>query len=147
MQTVALAAMPIFRGDEMAEGVGVLVRRHLRVARRAGGEEHQRKVIPCRSVLLADILARIEGIFRIEVVPALFFAADQDEVFDLLAGARSVLRDVGGISVGGADESGNACGVETVNEVVILELIRGGDGDRADLMQSNHAEPELVVAL
>ena len=54
---------------------------------------------------------------------------------------------MGGVPVGGADDGGNTARLEAVLKVVLQKLIGGGDGDGADLVQSQDGIPELVVAL
>ena len=57
MKSVPLAAVPVFRRHKVAEGVGVFVRRHLGVTRRARGEEHYRGVVAAGGVRRALIFA------------------------------------------------------------------------------------------
>ena len=54
---------------------------------------------------------------------------------------------MGGVAVGGAEDGRDTGGIEAVLEVMLLELVGGGDGDGTQLIQTQHGEPELVVAL
>ena len=131
----------------MTECVFVIVLGDLRVAGRAGGEEHEHWVIAAGGVRRPLVLAGEERIFGVEVVPALALPADEDlrrQSGTLRGGALDV---GGGVAVGGAEDGGDARRLKTVGEIVLVELIRRGDRDRAELMQTEDREPELVMTL
>ena len=58
-----------------------------------------------------------------------------------LAGAFYMLCDV---ARGGGDDGGNAGGFKPVDIILFRQQVGGGDGDRADFMQRQDGEPELV---
>ena len=139
--------MPVFRGDIVAQGVGVPVLCHLRVSGGTGGKEHKGRVIAAGSVFRTAVAARKERILRVHVMPAFPLSVDHDQGLDGGAPGGGALRDLGGVAVRGADERLHAGGVEAVFEIMLLELVGGGDGDGAELVQGDHGEPELIVAL
>ena len=61
-----------------------------------------------------------------------------------LAGAFYMLCDV---ARGGSDDGGNAGGFKPVDIILFRQQVGGGDGDRADFMQRQDGEPELVMTL
>ena len=147
VQAVPLAAVPVFRRDVVTQGVGMPVLGHLRVAGGAGGEEHQGRIVAAGSVLGPVIAAGEQRVFRVHVVPAFPLAVDHDQGLDGGAPGSSALGDLGGVAVRGADERLHAGSVEAVLKVMLLELVGGGDGDGAELVQGDHGEPELIVPL
>ena len=145
VQAVPLAAVPVFGRDIVAQGVGMLVLRHLRVAGRSGGEEHERRFISAGSVLRPAIAAGEQRIFRVQVVPALPGAVDHDQSLDRRAFRGSTLGDLGCVAVRRADQRLHAGGVEPVFKIMLLQLVGRRDGDGAELVQGYHGKPELVM--
>ena len=147
VQAVGVDLVPVFRRDEVAQGIFIIVGRQLRIAGGAGGEEHQHRVGAAGGVLGPGEVAAEEGVFLVEVVPALAAAADEDLLPHLGAFRRRQVDLVGGVAVGGAEDGADVRRMEAVAEVLGLELVGGGDGHGAQLVEAQDGEPELVVAL
>ena len=147
VEPVGVDAVPVFGGDVVPQGILVALGGDLGVAGGAGGEEHQHRVVPRRGVRRPLELAAVHGVLLVEVVPALTLAAYQD--LQPQAGAV-LLGDVhltGGVPVGGAEDGADLGGVEAVGEVVLLELVGGGDGHGPQLVEPQDGEPELIMPL
>ena len=78
MQTVRGHALPVLRGDEVAQGVLVVVHGDLRIARGAGGEVHEHRVRAAGGVVAAAEPAGEQAVFLVEVMPALPRLTDDD---------------------------------------------------------------------
>lgn len=88
-----------------------------RIAGRAGGEEHNRRVVLARGNTLERVGER--GHFRIKAVPARTVAVGHD--FDLQRRTGSLRTvDLGGaVTVAGTDDGLDLCGVKAVFIVVL----------------------------
>ena len=147
MQAIPLATVPIFCGDIVPQSVGVLVGSHLRIAGGAGGEEHQGGIVTAAGILRTDKFSGEVFELLVEVVPALPMSIHKNLMLDLRTVGGGSLSNLGGIAICGAEQSGNACCIEAVLKVMLLQLVGGGNGNSTDFMQGNHSKPELVVPL
>ena len=147
VQAVGIDPVPVFGGDEVAQGIFIIVCRQLGVAGGAGGEEHQHGVRAAGGILAPLKTAGEEGVLLIEIMPALPGAVHQDLMLHTGALCRGGIHSVRHIAVGGAEDGLDLARLEAVGEVLFQELIGGGDGHRAQLVQAQHAEPVLVVPL
>ena len=59
----------------------------------------------------------------------------------------SFLRFKSCVTVTCYNDRGDACGLETVIEVMLEELVRSRDSDGTELIKTDHCEPELVMTL
>ena len=78
----------------------------------------------------------VEREFIVEAVPAIAAAADEDFCLQFRAACCGKISLVRAVAVGGAYDRGNAGCLEAVFIVVLLEQAGCGDGDGAELMQS-----------
>ena len=95
MQTVGVNIVPVFCGVEVTERVFVIVRGDLRIAGRAGGEEHQHKVVAAGCICLALKMSAEQLVFVVKAAPALALAADDYTVAKLVAALCSQLSLMG----------------------------------------------------
>jgi len=146
MQTVGVDAVPVLGSDEVAQRILVAVLGGLGETGGAAGEEHQHSVLTAGGVLGADEFLREHPELVVKVVPALPAAVHHDlgHVGELPGG---LLGLVGHIAVAGADHGADAGGLIAVLQVVGQHLVAGQQGHRADLVQAQDGEPELVVPL
>ena len=79
-------------------------------------------------------------------MPALARAAADDAQLDGGAALHRLLRLCRAAAIGGADDGGDARGLEAVLKVLFHQLIRRGDRDRAELVEPHDHGPELPVA-
>ena len=147
VQAVGLDPVPVLGGHKVAERVFVAVHGDLRIAGRAGGEEHEHGIFAAGGVCLADVAAGEELVLVVKAVPALARAVGDD----LRDGqARLLERQVdlmGSVAVGGTDDGAHAGRLEAVGKVVRKQLVGRRDGDGAELVQAEDGEPELIVPL
>ena len=145
VQPFGIHVVPVFGGDVVAQGIFIVVLGNFGVARGAGGEEHEHGIAAAGGVGLA-LIGVGEG-FLVEVVPAQAVLPHHDLHFYTGAVLCGLLRLVGHLTVGGAEDGLHPCRFEAVVEVVFHQQVGGGDDDGAHLMQGGDDEPELVVAL
>ena len=144
VQTVGVAAVPVFRCMEMPESVFVVVRRDLRISGSSGCEEHEHKIVAAGRIRRALVVRAEKTVFVVKASPSLATCADKQKIFHFavsLAGGLD-LR----CRVGSAYNCFNARGIETVFKIVLLKLTDRGNRYRSQLIQSQHRKPELVCA-
>ena len=147
MEAVGIYPVPVFGGNEVTQGVLEVVGCQLGVAGGAGSEEHQHGIAAAGRILSAEIVAGVQGVFLVEVVPAFLAAVHQNLVLQTGAVKSCGIHRVGNITISGTEDGLDVAGLEAVGEVLFQKLIGGGDGHGAQLVQSQHGEPVLVVAL
>ena len=147
MQAVGVHVVPVLGGDVVAQGVFIVVLGDFGVARGAGGEEHQHGVAAAGGVGLA-LIGVGEGFhFLVEVVPAQAVLPHHDLHVHRGTVLGGLVRLVGHLAVGGAQNGLDPGGLKAVVEVVLHQQIGGGDDDSAHFVQGGDDKPELVVAL
>ena len=145
VQLARLHAVPVFRGDKVAHGVGVGVGHQLGIAGGAAGKEHHHGVLAAGGVLGAVKVGGEHGILAVKIVPAFPRAAAEDQGFHGGAGLQGLFHVLRRLAVSGAQDGGYLRLVEAVFVIVGQQLIRGGDGDGADFAQGHHADPEVIL--
>ena len=146
VQTVGVNLMPILGGYIVAERVEVAVACDLRVAGRARREEHNHGILALSAVLRAIEVRAVERVFVVKCSPPLAGAVDRDLDLDRRARQSCDVCLLCGVARHGAEDRLDACGLETIFKVMREKLVRRGDRDRAELMQREHRDPELIVA-
>ncbi len=155
VESVTADLMPVLGGDIVSERILVGMKRHLRIAGRSRGEEHEHRIgtagtLPvCRAPcpLAADSFDLL-----VEIAPAVLLAVDRDlddlPFFDfglqLLKRLIGVLRHV---AIGGDEERLHVRRLDAIGKIVGHELAGGGNDDRADLVDAEDDRPELPVTL
>ena len=138
--------MPASGGDVVPQRVFVRMRGYPGVSRGARREEHEHLVVAAGGVGGAHERVAAERHLAVVVEPALALSA-----YEYLYHAGVGLGGLFGVqmclSVGRAYDGADAGGVEAVFKVVQHQLVRGGNGYSSDLVEREHAEPELIVAL
>ena len=147
MQAVLLAQVPILSGNVVSESIFVRMKRHLGIARGTGGKEHQHGVAAAGRILGAHEATAEQRILGVEVVPALTLSADKDLCQLHSAGILCQLHLSCGISVGGTKDGADARRLEAIGKIVLNELIGSRNSYCAELVKSQHSEPELIVTL
>ena len=147
MQTITLTAMPVLGGNIVTQSIGVLVGSHLGIAGGTGGEEHQGDVIAGASISRTIQMTGEQIVFSVQIMPAFLGAANQDLGGNLGALSCSYFRQFCGIAICGTQNCADTGSIVTIHKVMDLQLIGSGDGYSAQLVQSDHSGPELVVAL
>ena len=147
VEAVGVDAVPVLGGDVVAQGILVGMGGDLGIPRGAGGEEHEHQIVPAGGVGGALVLAAVHGVFLVKAVPPLPGPPGHD--FQPKAGAVLLrqLHLTGGVPVGGADDGADLRRVEAVGEVMLLELVGGGDGYSSQFVQAQDGEPELIMPL
>ena len=145
MQPVGIHAMPVFGGDEVAQGIFIIVHGRLGVAGGAGGEEHQHGIGAAGGVRFPQELLAEQAEFLVEAVPAVPLALHDDPDLQPGAGGQTFVHLVRHAAGGGAEDGPDVRCIDPVFDVVGQKLIGAQDGHGADLVQGHHADPELVV--
>ena len=141
VQSAGLHPVPVPGRNVMAQRIFVAVNGDLRIAGRAGREEHEHRIV------LARVAPGEQAVFRVKVVPALALAADENL---RQMHTRVGLRDVDlmcRVAVRRTDDRAHARRLEAIGEIMLHQLVRRRDGDRAQLMQAEDRKPELIVPL
>ena len=147
VQSAGLHPVPVAGRDVMAQRIFVAVNGDLRIAGRAGREEHEHRIVAAGRVVLARVAPGEQAVFRVKVVPALALAADENL---RQMRTRVGLRDVDlmcRVAVRRTDDRAHARRLEAIGEIMLHQLVRRRDGDRAQLMQAEDRKPELIVPL
>ena len=149
MQAVGVDAVPVFGGEEMAEGVFVRMRGDLGIACGAGGEEHEHRVVAARRVHagLTDEFLGIQAELAVKITPAGARAADEDARLQRGALFDDRVDLSGNAAVCRTQHRLDAGGVEAVFKILGQQLAGGGDGHGAELVQAENGDPELIVPL
>ena len=135
VQTVRVNVVPVFRGVEVPERVFIAVRRNFRVAACAGGEEHKHKVVAAGCVRRSFIVGAVKPVFLVKAAPALSLAVYNHLYKRLTVILFGNIGLVGGVAVRRADDRLNARRLETVAEIVLLQLIGGGNSNSSQLIK------------
>ena len=119
VQPLRIDVVPGLGSDVVSECVFIVVLCDLRVARGAGGEEHEHGVAAAGSVLCT--LKHVALLFNlgVKIEPALACAVCHHQKFDgaaVFGGAQGFICD---LTVRRADERAHTCGLEAVIEVVL----------------------------
>ena len=147
VQSAGLHPVPVPGRNVMAQRIFVAVNGDLRIAGRAGREEHEHRIVAAGRVVLARVAPGEQAVFRVKVVPALALAADENL---RQMRTRVGLRDVDlmcRVAVRRTDDRTHARRLEAIGEIMLHQLVRRRDGDRAQLMQAEDRKPELIVPL
>ena len=143
VQIVRVDVVPVAGGDDVRHRVGVVVDDHLGHARRAGGEVEEQRVVPGGLDPLEVPVVLFE-LLRIGE-PALPPAADDKLGVDPVILPARLVDILGDVALARADAGGDASRLEAVNEVVGGQQVGGGHADRAELVEREDGEPELIV--
>ena len=140
--------LPVFRGDDVAEGIDVIVRDHLGKSRRARGEIQEHEVMIPRCAVArrsGETFGRaFELVFERE--PAVASSADDHLLLEHADVFLRLIDIVVQVAVD-ADEHLDAGHLHAVFDVVCGEHVRRGDGDGSQLVESDDAGPELMTLL
>ena len=144
MNAVGVDIVPIFGGCQMCKGICVRVHCHFRISCSAGREIYYHRLI----VLRFNSLEMRIGIFHIghKVIPAVALAVDHYSRLYRGALRQSRIDVLGDLAVACADNRFYGSGIRSVNYIMLLEHESCGDNDRAELMQGENSEPELIMA-
>ena len=144
MQAVVLDVLPVFGGDDVADGVGAVVLDHLGPAGGAGGDVDEHGVAVARGRLGAREDGFLGGAEGAEVEgPLRGVRADGGPVLEGGAGGEGgadVLDDDG---VVGGDEHLGVGGFAAVDDVLARQQEGGRDGDGAELVEGDEGEPDV----
>ena len=110
------------------------------------------EVVATREILLARKLLYAPGDYGSKNyrIPAIVTAKDGSLIvgIDKRKNNQSDLPEDIDVLINRSTNNGvDSCGIETIFKVMLLHLVGCGNGYRADLVQSQHGEPELVVTL
>ena len=129
------------------------MQRHLRVARGAGGEEHEHRILAAGRVRSASVHARKADVLLVKAAPPLAVAVDDHldhggAAWILLDKLRlRQLRLVRNVAVGRTDKRLHVRRPEAVDKVVVLQLAHSRYHHSPDLVEREYRRPILVVAL
>ena len=135
VQTVRVNVVPVFRGVKMPERVFIVVRRNFRVTACARCEEHKHKVVAAGCVRRSFIVGAVKLVFLVKAAPALALAVYNQLYKRLAVIPFGNIGLVGGIAVRRADKRLNARRLKAVAEIVLLQLIGGGNRNSAELIK------------
>ena len=79
------------------------MRRNLRISGRSGGEEHKHRVASAGGVLAACVMAAVNRVFLIEVMPAVLASANEDFMYERGTYLRCAVDCVGNLTVFSAE--------------------------------------------
>ena len=119
VQAVGIHLMPVFCGDKVTQWVLVVVGGQLGIAGGAGGEEHQHGIAAAGRILRPCKVAAVHGVFLVEVVPALSFAADENFMGQPGAFSGGFIHRIGYAAVCGAQDCRHVAGLKAVGKVLL----------------------------
>ena len=147
VEAVRMQVVPEGGRGDVAERVEEIVDHHLRFTRRAGGEVHERCVVVRVHACGADKGRSVLNTL-LEVVESgrhLWPYADQRLE---RGGVGQCVRDVAeDLRLTGADDGFNVGRIGAIDDIFLRQQVSGRDSHRAELMQRNDGEPELVASL
>ena len=137
--------MPVFRRHKVSQRILVGVRRDFGIPGGTAGEQHQHRVVAAGRVLRAREAAGKHAVFLVEIAPALAVTVHHDAVLHGGTVLHGQINLRGDLAHAGRHHALHARGVEAIGQVVLHQLVRGRDRNRAQLVQTQDAEPELIV--
>ena len=147
MQAVGVDPMPVFCGDKVTQGILVVMGRQLGIAGGAGGEEHQHWIVAAGGILGTGKVTGEQRVLLVKAAPAFPAAVYDDLMLQHRALGCGGIHLVCHIAVGGAEDGLHVAGLEAVCKVLFQQLVGGRDRHSAQLMQTQHRKPILIVAL
>ena len=92
-------------------------------------------------------MGAVKPVFLVKAAPALALAVYNKLYKRLTVILFGNIGLVGGVAVRRADNRLNARRLKAVAEIVLLQLIGGGNRNSSQLIKPQHCKPELIVAL
>ena len=145
MQAVRHYIMPIFRGHNVRDGIGIIMPDHFGHTGGARGKIQQHRICsgglrPFKGIRLAFQLLG-------KVYPSLVGAVNAD--FHLNSGRfrKRRVRMVHNLAVSSTDDSLHVSRVEPVYQVFLGQQIRSRNTYRSNLVKSQKGKPKLIVPL
>ena len=150
VQPAVLHLEPVYRREDVPQGVVVVMGHHLGHARGAGGEVEEHDVLILGIGVAGGLFPHVGGGGKALVIaqPARALGAHQHAVFQVGTIRGGFLHGVG--HTGGvlrADDGGHVRRLHPVADVLGGEQVGSRDGDGADLVQGDDDGPELMMPL
>ena len=147
VEAVRMQVVPEGGRGDVAERVEEIVDHHLRFTRRAGGEVHERCVVVRVHACGANKGRGVLDALLEVVEPGRHLRAYADQRLER-GGVGQCIRDVAeDLRFTGADDGLNVGRIGAIDDVFLRQQVSGRDSHRAELMQRNDGEPELVASL
>ncbi len=147
MQTVRIGILPVTGGHIVAERILIAVQHELRIAGGAGAEEDQHRIGAAGRILAAIVMRAVCRKLCVEIMPALALSVDHDLCFQRRTVCLCEIDLIRDIAVRRADDRRDLRGIEPVFKVMLFQHIRCRDDERADAVQRDDREPELIMPL
>ena len=139
--------VPVYARDQMPQRIGMRVGNHLGFSARSGGKIHQEDVV-IRIHVFRPFEFRHTFPFLVKVVEAFrHLGSNADQAFDRRAFRHRLENMSRYLAFACADDGLDIRTVVPVDDILACKHVRGRNGNRPDLAEGHHCQPELVAPL
>ena len=147
MDGVFVEIMPIYTRGQMTEGIEVIVCHHLWLTCGSRCEVHQQGIFIRVYMFWANERSAFVPFLHPVVETFRDIWTDTDQSLDSRTFWHSLINLLYHVIIAAADDSLYACCIVAVNDVVLGKHVGGRDGYGAQLVETEHGKPPLVVTL
>ena len=147
MDGVLMEIVPIYTRGQMTEGIEVIVCHHLWLASGSRCEVHQQGILIRVYMFWANKRSTFVPFLHPVVETFRDIRTDTDQSLDSRTFWHSLINLLYHVIIAAADDSLHACCIVAVNDVVLGKHVGGRDGYGAQLVETEHGKPPLIVTL
>ena len=147
MDGILVEIMPIYTRGQMTEGIEVIVCHHLWLTCGSRCEVHQQGIFIRVYMFRANERSTFVPFLHPVVETFRDVWTDTDQSLDSRTFWHSLINLLYHVIIAAADDSLHACCIVAVNDVVLGKHVGGRDGYGAQLVETEHGKPPLIVTL
>ena len=144
---ILMEIMPIYTRGQMTEGIEVIVCHHLWLASGSRCEVHQQGILIRVYMFWANKRSTFVPFLHPVVETFRDIRTDTDQSLDSRTLWHCLINLLYHVIIAAADNRLHACCIVAVNDVVLGKHVGGRDGYGAQLVETEHGEPPLIVTL
>ena len=144
---ILVEIMPIYTRGQVTEGIEVIVCHHLWLASGSRCEVHQQGILVRVYMFRANERSAFVPFLHPVVETFRDIRTDTDQSLDSRTFWHSLINLLYHVIIAAADDSLHACCIVAVNDVVLGKHVGSRDGYGAQLVETEHGKPPLIVTL